>query len=375
MTDWERLKMINTNYKVSIITVVYNGAETIEQTIQSVLHQSYKNIEYIIVDGLSTDGTQQIIEKYAQDISYYISERDDGLYYAMNKGIEKATGDIIGIINSDDWYAENAVEDVVECFQKSDVELVYGKVAKISEEHRVRITQRDPLESMWYEMPVSHPSVFVKKDVYDRLGVFDVNYHVASDYELMLRFYTEKVKFGYVDKVISYFREGGTTTKRTKENRTEVYKISMSYVDKCPYKKYALPKIKEHYDWRGFDIAIQDTKEMLGQLLCEYFHETIKSIIIFGTGIWGEECYKGLIDDSVEILYFADNNTSKWDTDFFGIRVIAPSELQNMNSYVLIAVKESGEEIKQQLANNKKLKCVTIKELQTMYLIKNCKER
>ncbi|MBD5449609.1 MAG: glycosyltransferase [Lachnospiraceae bacterium] len=360
--------MNNINYKVSIITVVYNGAKTIEQTIQSVLQQSYKNIEYIIIDGLSTDGTQQIIEKYAQDLSYYVSEKDDGLYYAMNKGIERATGDIIGIINSDDWYDENAVKDIVECFRENDVELVYGKVAKISEEHRVRITRKEPLDRMWYGMPLSHPAVFVKKDVYDRLGGFDVNYRVASDYELLLRFYAGKVKFGYVDKVIAYFREGGITTKRTKENRTDVYKISMSYVDKCPYKEYALSQIKERYDWRGFEIAIKDAKEMLGNLLCDYFHETIKSIIIFGTGIWGEECYKALADGEVEILYFADNDAAKWDTEFYGIKVIAPSKLQDMDSYVLIAVKESGEEIKQQLVDNKKLKCVSIKELQTMYL-------
>lgn len=364
--------MINTNCKVSIITVVYNGVETIERTIQSVLHQSYKNIEYIIIDGLSTDGTQQIIEKYAQNISYYISEKDDGLYYAMNKGIENATGDIVGIINSDDWYAEDAVESIVEYFQKNDTELIYGKVVKISEEHVERVTQRAPLENMWYGMPVSHPSVFVKKDVYDRLGVFDINYRVASDYELMLRFYTKKVKFGYVDKVIAFFQEGGITSQKKKENRAEVYKISMSYVDKCPFKEYALSRIKERYDWRGFIIAMQDTKEFLGKLLCEYFHETVRTIIIFGAGAWGEECYKALVDGGVEVLYFADNDVSKWNTAFLGIRVIDPGQLWDMDSYVLIAVQNNEEEIKQQLNNNKKLKCVSIRELKTIYLSGDC---
>ena len=102
--------MLKSNYKVSIITVVYNGAKTIEHTIQSVLNQSYKNIEYIIIDGLSTDGTQKIIEKYIDSISYFVSEKDNGLYDAMNKGIQKATGSMIGIINSDDWYNPYAVE-------------------------------------------------------------------------------------------------------------------------------------------------------------------------------------------------------------------------------------------------------------------------
>ena len=94
--------MMKCDYKVSIITVVYNGVRTIEKTIQSVIHQTYKDIEYIVIDGASTDGTQQIVEKYMNHISYYSSEKDEGLYHAMNKGIRKATGDIIGILNSDD---------------------------------------------------------------------------------------------------------------------------------------------------------------------------------------------------------------------------------------------------------------------------------
>lgn len=111
--------MMNENYKVSIITVVYNGAKTIEQTIQSVLNQTYENIEYIVIDGASNDGTQALVEKYVDNISYYISEKDNGLYYAMNKGIRKATGDIIGIINSDDWYGENAIKDIVDHFRET----------------------------------------------------------------------------------------------------------------------------------------------------------------------------------------------------------------------------------------------------------------
>ncbi len=99
--------------KVSVITVVFNGAGTIEQTIKSVLGQTYKNIEYIIIDGDSTDGTQEIVEKYGESIACFVSEKDNGLYDAMNKGISYATGDIIGIINSDDYYAVDAVEHVV----------------------------------------------------------------------------------------------------------------------------------------------------------------------------------------------------------------------------------------------------------------------
>ena len=137
--------MMNENYKVSIITVVYNGAKTIEQTIQSVLNQTYENIEYIVIDGASNDGTQALVEKYVDNISYYISEKDNGLYYAMNKGIRKATGDIIGIINSDDWYGENAIKDIVDHFRENDVDLVYGQMITISENEKENINYLNSL--------------------------------------------------------------------------------------------------------------------------------------------------------------------------------------------------------------------------------------
>lgn len=361
--------MNNTNYKVSIITVVYNGVKTIEQTIQSVLGQTYKNIEYIVIDGASTDGTWQIIEKYADDISYYISEKDDGLYYAMNKGIERATGEIVGIINADDWYAGDAVESMVSFFMRNDVGLAYGKILRVLENDKEQVYSNMPLESIWYQMTLPHPSVFVKKDIYDRMGKFDVNYRVASDYELMLRFYTEQVKFGYVDKVIAYYREGGLSSIRRKESYKDVYDISMSYVDLCPDKVHVLPKIKELFIWRYFRISVRETKEFLYQLLCEYFDEKITALNIFGTGIWGELCYENLLGAEIEILYFIDNDMSKWDTDFQGIKVISPDKLQDTDAPVLIAVKKHGEEIKRQLENiwNTKLECVTIVELATMY--------
>lgn len=360
--------MNNTNYKVSIITVVYNGVKTIEQTIQSVLRQTYKNIEYIVIDGASTDGTQQIIEKYVDDISYYISEKDDGLYYAMNKGIERATGEIIGIINSDDWYVDDAVESIVDFFGQKDVEVVYAKIRMVLEDNKEKAYENDPLESIWYQMPLPHPSVFVKKDLYEKMGGFNVNYKWASDYELMLRFYTKQIKFGYVDKEIVYFRNGGRSAINKKEMHKEAYDISMSYIDLCPDKIRLLPKIKEIFNWKCFCRLVIESKEFLCQLLCEYFDEKITAINIFGTGIWGEICYEKIMDAGVEILYFIDNDASKWNSDFHGIKVIAPDDLQD-DTPVLIAVKNHGEEIKRQLESmrNIKLKCVAIAELKTTF--------
>ena len=158
--------MDDVKYKVSVITVVYNSVDTIEQTIQSVLNQTYKNIEYIIIDGLSTDGTQKIIEQYLDCIAYFISEKDNGIYDAMNKGIRKASGDIIGIINSDDWYAEDAVENIVDCFKQNDVGLVYGNIIDVFQNGEQKERLKEPLENMWHQMSVPHPSTFIKRSRY-----------------------------------------------------------------------------------------------------------------------------------------------------------------------------------------------------------------
>lgn len=351
--------------KVSIITVSYNSAETIEQTIRSVLQQSYKNIEYIVIDGASTDGTQQIIERYADKLSYYLSEKDDGLYYAMNKGIQKATGDIIGIINSDDWYAETAVEAVVKCFNQSNAEAVYGLTVNVEKDGTKKLGNTHPLERIWYQAPFQHPSVFVKKEVYNRLGGFNTKYKVASDYDFLLRCYSKNIRFAYCDKVIAYFRRGGISETYGEVGCEENYKISMLYVDKCPYKKQVLTKIKESYEWSCFDTTIKNTKGMLSRLLCEYFQETITTVSIWETGVCGDKCCKILSREGVEVLCFADNDTAKWGTYCHGIEVFSPDRLQKMDIPVLIAVKEHGEDIKGQLSNMKQ--CVTIKQLKKMY--------
>ena len=185
--------------KVSIITVSYNAVMTIEQTIQSVLKQSYHNIEYIVIDGQSTDGTQKIIEKYGNAIAYYVSEPDHGIYDAMNKGISHATGDVIGIINSDDWYESDAVEKVVDCFNRTDAGVVFGEIWLIDHnEKKINCTKHSLLPP--------HPAMFVKRDIYQKYGVFDTDYKLAADYEMTLRFVIDGVLFEHIEDIISNFR-------------------------------------------------------------------------------------------------------------------------------------------------------------------------
>ena len=202
--------------KISIITVTYNSAASIEQTMRSVLDQSYKNIEYIIIDGGSTDQTLDIISKYKAQLGYFISEKDNGIYDALNKGIAAATGDIIGILHSDDFYTSNtAIEHVAQQFAKTNCNAVYANLYYVNRVNTDKITRK------WHSGKYSngmfingwmppHPTFFVKNEVYKKFGAFNLNFKTSADYELMLRLiHKHKIKLSYLDEYIIKMRVGG----------------------------------------------------------------------------------------------------------------------------------------------------------------------
>lgn len=203
--------------KVSIITVCFNSEKTIERTIKSVLEQTYKNIEYIIVDGASTDNTLGIADRYRKSFGgrlIVISERDDGIYDAMNKGIDMASGELIGIINSDDWYERDAVETVVKNYIKNrecSKAVLYGKTGICQDDTLIRISESSH-EKLEEEM-ISHPACFVTKEAYDKLGKYNTGYSCVADYDLMLRFFRSgEVKFVPINEHISNFSLGGMSS-------------------------------------------------------------------------------------------------------------------------------------------------------------------
>lgn len=217
--------------KVTIITVSFNSEKTIADTIQSVISQDYKDIEYILVDGLSKDNTINIVKSYGEKITKFISEKDKGLYDAMNKGIELATGDIIGILNSDDFYANNQViSKIVHAFQ-SEVDGVYADLVYVSSNDKTKITRTwksgeyKPGAFLKGWMP-PHPTFFVQKSVYNQFGKFTDKLRSAADYELMLRFiHKHKIKIAYLPEVTVHMRAGGTSNSslknRLKANRED----------------------------------------------------------------------------------------------------------------------------------------------------------
>lgn len=203
--------------KVSIVTVVLNNAEYIEDCIKSIVSQNYKDIEYILIDGGSTDGTIEIIKKYENKIAKWISEPDRGIYDAMNKGLRMTSGDVVGILNSDDFYIdENVISCVVNCLLRKDVYTCYGDLVYIDaddSDRQVRYWKSDAFNKKKFRrgwMP-PHPTFFAKHHIYKKYGLFNLDFPLAADYELMLRFlYKYNVSTAYIPKVLVKMRTGGS---------------------------------------------------------------------------------------------------------------------------------------------------------------------
>ncbi|MDO1449810.1 glycosyltransferase family 2 protein [Rhodocytophaga aerolata] len=218
--------------KISIITVAYNSALTIDATIRSVLSQTYNDIEYILIDGNSSDGTQDIIASYGHPSIRWISEPDKGIYDAMNKGIAMATGDVIGILNSDDFYRDSQVlSHVAKAFLKTNADSVYGDLAYVEARDTSKILRywksgQYKEGSFLHGWMPPHPTFFVRREVYNKYNGFDTRLKSAADYELMLRLiHKHKISVAYLPEVLVFMRAGGKSNQslsnRLKANRED----------------------------------------------------------------------------------------------------------------------------------------------------------
>lgn len=206
--------------KVSIITVSYNSEATIRETIESVITQDYPSIEYIIIDGASTDNTMNIIREYGDRIDIVISEPDKGIYDGMNKGIRAATGDVVGFINSDDFYPSSSIlTNVMQVFSDPSIDVSYGDLCyvKPNDIHSiVRYWQSSDFipGSFRHGWCPPHPTFFVRRKIYEELGLFDLNYKIAADVEIMMRFLeVHNIRAAYLPEVLVHMRLGGETNK------------------------------------------------------------------------------------------------------------------------------------------------------------------
>ena len=222
--------------KISLITVTRNAETTIQRCIESVLSQDYANVEYIVFDGLSTDGTVEIINQYNNHISYFVSERDSGIYDAMNKGIKIATGDIVGILNADDCFADKTVlSEVADSFINNEVDALYGDLEYIRPDGNVVRRWKSGYYKVasfnWGWMP-PHPTFYCKRLIFNEFGYYDPKFGTAADYELMLRFmYLNKLSVFYLNKVMVKMSVGGVSNK-TLSSRIKAWKFDFKAMGK-----------------------------------------------------------------------------------------------------------------------------------------------
>ena len=232
--------------KVSIITVCYNSAATIEGTIQSVLNQTYSDIEYLVIDGQSTDETLQIVRKYENEIATILSEKDKGMYDAINKGIQLCTGDVVGVLNADDFYIDNKViEEVVSKMRNENADSLYSDLYYVATEDTNKVIRNwvsgkyDRQKFLYGWMP-PHPTFFVKKSAYEKYGVFNLDLNSAADYELMLRFlFKNKLSTCYLSRPLVRMRVGGMSNvslaNRIKANKEDRKAWRMNGLRPRPY--------------------------------------------------------------------------------------------------------------------------------------------
>lgn len=331
--------------KITVITVCYNSADTIEQTIQSVLNQTYEDKEYIIIDGGSIDGTLDIIRKYAQQLAYWHSEPDRGLYDAMNKGITYATGDVIAFLNSDDWYEDGILEKVDRYFRQKDTDILGGSIHLILNDRIVSKARvgKAP-EDIRVRMIYLHPALFAKRVIFDQIGKFDLQYKIAADYDWVLRAYLAGFFIVAVEDVFTNFRDGGTSMVNLFDTVNEVRKIALSYAGDSQVlrerieESYTIAMEDGRYVSAYFKVLKREPRYLRRILSCD------KQYYIWGTGVWGERCYCLFRKLKLNLIGFIDTNKSQ--ATLHGFPIIEPEEIDDKGIICISSKKYENEIIR-----------------------------
>ncbi len=347
--------------KISIITVCRNSVNTIEQTLCSVVNQSYKNVEYIVIDGGSDDGTLDIIRKYEARISYWISEPDRGIYDAMNKGIEKASGDVVAFLNSDDWYETETLNYVARQFTNPNIQVLSGRMYYWIGDRREIICRHD--YDFHLTMACSHPATFVRKYLFERYGKFDIKYAISGDHEWLLRIYNEGIPYTYCKEIFTNMRHGGASCKNEFLSRYESQLVSLS----AALDLKAKHKINEDEycdmvhrinifrsnlicGYTG-NIVINEKKIVCGGELKNYMMHMFpkESYALFGSGGAAKRCidFMNQMEKKVSCIY--DNDSCKWGKVCEGIRILSPGEIKKGEYEIIVTSERYEEEITEQL--------------------------
>jgi len=324
--------------KISIVTVVYNGEDTIEKTIESVAVQKDDSCEYIIIDGDSHDRTNEIINRYFGCVDTYVSEPDCGIYDAMNKGIELATGEIIAFLNSGDWYQPDSLKTVIQYFDENDIDLLIGRTNLISDnevawvakncEHKIELT-----------MNCCHQAVFAKRSLFDQIGKFNLEYSICADYEWILLTHLNNFKTMYAENIMVNYLTGGISEKHEVQMLTEMYEIA---------KKQALlahdyERIKEITEYYEGKLTFQK-KEARTLELIDSMDEIVYSYInrdekyyIWGCGVYGNKCLKYLSRLGIIVEGFIDSYAQQ--ESFMGFPVRRPDKIKENYPIFISSIK------------------------------------
>jgi glycosyltransferase involved in cell wall biosynthesis len=344
--------------KISIITPTFNSQKYLEDTIRSVIRQTYSNIEYIIIDGGSTDRTPEIVEKYADKICRFVSEPDQGIYDAFNKGIGLATGDVIYFLNSDDYLAaDNIIEAVAEVFlSNSQLAIVYGNVLVVDKQHGYEYVagKMTTLEDLKQGRMCPHQGVFTRRELFTCFGLFDLSYRIAGDFDFVIKCFAEiPEKMCYIKQTIAIFREGGESS--------------------APMSRQLLAEeqnriIKKHF---GIQEAIQGVNNNINGLyklwlealllqdkgISRGLHKTgVRNVAVFGTRKTAYYLYQDLKKEKINVVCFLDNNENMHSRTIYGVAIFSPrvllqycdkidAILLSIESYGDVAVKENLKEL------------------------------
>ncbi|MCR5622754.1 MAG: glycosyltransferase [Treponema sp.] len=357
--------------KVSIITVVYNAVKTIEQTIQSVLSQSYKNIEYIIIDGGSTDGTLDVIEKYRNSLAYFVSESDYGIYDAMNKGIRKASGDIIGLLNADDWYEPKAIEYVVKAKQESNAGIIVGKTFMVDEFGNKWLYMNCNSSEMWKgRMPGCHQATFIEKKVYDTIGLYDTNYKLAADYGFVLQAYHMGIRFFMLDAVVVNYRISGKSSVDNIRHTEEHNAILKRFIAKYPDKISIIEEqCSRNLAFAKFQVLFARRTDLFFSALSAMGISHNEAFVVWGASKWGHKIADILLKNGFNVLYFVDSDKNRYGDQIFGKDVKSPQNLEAENAVVFAATRNFDLEIKEKVKSyrNSSLRCIMLRDIVDIY--------
>ena len=309
--------------RISIITVCLNAEKTVERTIQSVVHQNVDDLEYIIIDGKSEDGTIDIIKKYSNYITYWVSEPDNGIYHGMNKGIKKATGDVIGIINSDDWYEPDALKIVQGLFEDDeDIDILFGDLYMVNNGIKKEFHySRASFITMWRQMAIGHPATFLRREVYEKIGMFDETYAIAGDYDLMFRCWNSRSTFAHAKAYLANFSTSGVSFVNTDLSLREMEQISVKYLDKAMFRE-----------------CVRETGVDLG-----------RGVYLWGDGYIGNLCRALLHHCYIKISGFFDNNEAKHGVkQGLCVKAFTGREAE-LNLQIIVTVESGYESIQKQI--------------------------